>query len=909
MFSLYIYGLINNLADGLLKLKILKVSNVLLISMSSPSRVIVDEHEMRVLKRSGRMEEVAFDKILRRVKNLGIEAGLTLNYSSLVMKVIEQLHDGITTKQIDELTAQQCASMVTVHPDYSSLAARIVVSNHQKNTSGSFKATMSKLYNFRDIHNERSPLIAESLWVVTNIYQLTIEKSINYNRDFLIDYFGFKTLERAYLMRCGDEMIERPQHMWMRVALGVHIYQRYDETYDCDIEAAIQTYNLMSQKYFIHATPTLFNAGTPRPQLSSCYLVAMENDSINGIYNTLKDCALISKWAGGIGVHIHNIRAMGSHIRGTNGTSNGLVPMLRVFNDTARYVDQGGNKRNGSFAIYLEPWHKDIEAFLDLKKNTGDEELRARDLFYALWIPDLFMKRVKANQNWTLMCPDVCPDLAGLHGEKFEERYVEYERQAKSTVTVNARELWFKILDSQMETGTPYLLYKDSANAKSNQQNLGTIRSSNLCAEIIEYSSDKETAVCNLASVALSSFVKSDKTFDYSLLHDVTTVVACNLNKVIDVNYYPTEKTLRSNKLHRPIGIGVQGLADVFMLMDIPFHSEQAKTINRNIFETMYHAAIETSCKLAKNRYYQIIELLEDGKKTEGLPEGLRFGHSDRPCWRDINETGIAHCTFRDDKPHVNNVSAHHPYFDLLLTKTDIIRAELENLNGTQLGAYSSFRGSPASFGKLQFDLWGVKPSDRYNWDELKTLVMKYGLRNSLSLAPMPTASTSQILGNNECFEPITSNIYTRRTIAGEFVIANKYMMRDLIQAGMWNSQVKDNIIANKGSIQQLTDLPQTLRDKYKIVWEMPMRHLIDMASERGAYICQSQSLNLWVEDPNYSILTSMHFHAWQKGLKTGIYYLRRKPKHQPQQFTLEPEKNTVDSPMQDAEPCEMCSG
>jgi ribonucleotide reductase alpha subunit len=877
--------------------------------MSSPPKVIVDDQEMRVLKRSGKLEEIAFDKILKRVKTLGTEAGLTLNYSSLVMKVIEQLHDGITTKQIDELTAQQCASMVTVHPDYSSLAARIVVSNHQKNTSGSFKSTISQLYHFKDIHNEPSPLIAESLWVVTNKYQGKIENCIDYQRDFLIDYFGFKTLERAYLMRCGDKMVERPQHMWMRVALGVHTYQKYDETYDCDIDAAIETYNLMSQKYFIHATPTLFNAGTPRPQLSSCYLVAMENDSINGIYNTLKDCALISKWAGGIGVHIHNIRATGSHIRGTNGTSNGLVPMLRVFNDTARYVDQGGNKRNGSFAIYLEPWHKDIEVFLDLKKNTGDEELRARDLFYALWIPDLFMKRVKANQQWTLMCPDVCPDLAGLHGSEFEEKYIEYERIGNSTVTVSARELWFKILDSQMETGTPYLLYKDSANAKSNQQNLGTIRSSNLCAEIIEYSSDKETAVCNLASVALSSFVKSDKTFDYNRLHEVTCVVARNLNKVIDVNFYPTEKTHRSNKLHRPIGIGVQGLADVFMLMDIPFHSEQAKAINKNIFETMYHAAILTSCNLAKNRYYQIIGLLEDGKKSEGLPDGFNTSHTDRPCWRDVNEAGIAHCRFKDEKPHVNNVCAHHPYFDLMLTKSDIIRAELENLNGTHLGAYSSFQGSPASFGKLQFDLWGVTPSDRYDWAALKALVMKYGLRNSLSLAPMPTASTSQILGNNECFEPITSNIYTRRTIAGEFVIANKYMMRDLIQAGMWNSKVKDNIIANKGSIQQLTDLPQTIRDKYKIVWEMPMRHLIDMASDRGAYVCQSQSLNLWVEDPNYSILTSMHFYAWQKGLKTGIYYLRRKPKHQPQQFTLEPEKNEISSPMQEDEPCEMCSG
>jgi ribonucleoside-diphosphate reductase alpha chain len=579
----------------------------------------------------------------------------------------------------------------------------------------------------------------------------------------------------------------------------------------------------MSQKYFTHATPTLFNAGTPRPQMSSCYLIAMEDDSIDGIFNTLRDCAHISKWAGGIGLHIHNIRAKGSHIQGTNGTSNGLVPMLRVFNNTARYVDQGGNKRNGSFAIYLEPWHADVEDFLELKKNHGDEELKARDLFYALWICDLFMERVKNNAKWSLLCPHECPGLSDVYGDKFKELYEKYEKDGKSRKTVNARDLWFKILDSQMETGTPYILYKDAANSKSNQQNLGTIKSSNLCCEIVEYSDANETAVCNLASIALPAFVnEKTKEFDYAKLHEVTKVVTNNLNRVIDINFYPTEKTKNSNFKHRPIGIGVQGLADAFILMDIPFHSEAAKNVNKLIFETIYHGALEKS-----------------------------------------NESSIL------------------------------------------LGAYSSFEGCPASKGVLQFDMWNTTPSQRYDWSSLKESIIKYGLRNSLLVAPMPTASTSQILGFNECFEPFTSNLYSRRTLAGEFVVVNKYLMKELIQLGQWNEQIKNNIIANKGSVQQLTVLSEHIREKYKIVWEMPMKHLIDMAADRGAFICQSQSLNLWMEDPTYNSLTSMHFYSWKKGLKTGIYYLRRKAKHQAQQFTIEPDAK---DPEEKDEICEMCS-
>jgi ribonucleoside-diphosphate reductase alpha chain len=612
-------------------------------------------------------------------------------------------------------------------------------------------------------------------------------------------------------MKVDGKTVERPQHMWLRVAIGIHGY---------DMTSVKETYEYMSRKYFTHATPTLFNAGTPHPQLSSCFLQAMESDSIDGIYNTLKECALISKWAGGIGMHIHNVRASGSHIRGTNGQSNGIVPMLKVFNNTAKYVDQGGGRRNGSFAIYLEPWHADVEMFLQMRKNHGDEELKARDLFYAMWIPDLFMERIKENGKWTLMCPDECPGLADVYGDDFLALYTKYEREGKGRNTVNARDLWFQILDAQMETGTPYILFKDACNKKSNQKNVGTIKSSNLCTEIVEYSDENETAVCNLASIALPAFVSADGVMDYEELHKVSRIVTNNLNRVIDVNYYPTPKTQRSNFRHRPVGIGVQGLADVFMMMGLPFHSDEAKLINKRIFETIYHAALEKSCELA-----------------------MRYG------------------------------------------------------------PYETFAGSPASQGILQFDMWKVDPTnDRYDWTELKRRIMKYGIRNSLLMAPMPTASTSQILGYNECIEPITSNIYNRRTMAGEFILTNKYLMSDLLKLDLWNDKIKNNIIANNGSVQHIEAIPQEIRDKYKTVWELPMKHLIDMSADRGAFICQSQSLNLWLEDPNYNSLTSMHFYSWSKGLKTGIYYLRRRARHQAQKFTIEPERK-----QSAGGECEMC--
>ena len=1127
--------------------------------------------EMYVTKRDGKREIVSFDKILNRIKKIGQEAHMKLNYTTLVMKVIDQLYDGISTTKIDELSAEQCASMASIHPDYNVLAGSIIISNHHSNTSPSFVEVMTQLYYFEDKHGKQSPLISEETFQHIMDNADIFDKMCCYNRDYLIDYFGFKTLERAYLMKINNKIVERIQHMWLRVSIGIH---------GDNMIRIKETYDLMSQKYFTHATPTLFNSGTPRPQNSSCFLLAMESDSIEGIYNTLKDCALISKWAGGIGLHIHNVRASGSHIRGTNGSSNGIVPMLKVFNNTAKYVDQcldpdtivytkrgaipiknivigdevvtddgqyyeigkvldnhykgdfytlelqdslqplkltdmhplwciqnpenqdsyhiynmlekkmiapdfievkninkndyigfpipkyekdireyseddcrfygiyfyslindngfidptgndptiklnipiskkitiqfvedylnsyaipftkndeninyfttfewnrvnrfkftyemfyegvpallhlpkpktvkiiqgmielndskinneyflysyndkssnlmsnlrymllrmgvltsgnasllhisqndfnrifnidvtfppkpndyfeyngtlfsrvinnsfvidysgrvidievdnedhhnfltdsglvknGGGKRNGSFAIYLEPWHADVELFLQMRKNHGDEELKARDLFYALWIPDLFMERIKADGQWTLMCPDECPGLSDVYGDAFNELYTKYEREGKGRCTMKARDLWFQVLDAQMETGTPYLVYKDAANKKSNQQNVGTIKSSNLCSEIIQYSDADETATCNLASIALPSFIDTtdpaNPTIDYDKLHEVTKVVTYNLNQVIDVNYYPTEKTRRSNMRHRPIGIGVQGLADVFMLLNLPFTSEEAKKINHRIFETIYHGAVEQSCQMA-----------------------MEYGH------------------------------------------------------------YETFEGSPASEGKLQFDLWNVTPNlpgekSRYDWDNLKKYVQMYGLRNSLLLAPMPTASTSQILGNNECIEPITSNIYNRRTIAGEFILANKYLMKDLIQLDLWNEKVKNNIIANNGSVQHIEAIPPEIREKYKTVWEIPMRTLIDMAADRGAFVCQSQSLNLWLEDPNYNMLTSMHFYAWSKGLKTGIYYLRRRGRHQAQQFTIEPEKKNLGGGQiyEEEEVCEMCS-
>jgi ribonucleoside-diphosphate reductase alpha subunit len=814
--------------------------------------------EMRVTKRNGKLQDVAFDKILERIKKIGQEANIRINYSSLVKKVIDQIYDTIPTSKIDELVGEQCAALSTNHYDYSSLASRIVISNHQKNTEDNFAIVMKTLYYFKDIHNNSFPLVSETLWKFTEEHETEINKMIDYNRDYLIDYFGFKTLERAYLFKCGDKVVERPQHMWMRVAIGIHGDQYHPDQKEC-LRLVKETYDLMSQKYFTHATPTLFNAGTPRSQLSSCYLISMEEDSIEGIYNTLKDCALISKYSGGIGLHIHNIRAKNSHIRGTNGKTDGIVPMLRVFNNTARYVNQSG-KRNGSFAIYLEPWHADVEDFLELKKNHGDEELKARDLFYALWVPDLFMERVKDNAKWSLLCPNECPGLSDVYGSAFKELYEKYENEGNVRRVVNARDLWFKILNSQMETGTPYILYKDAANEKSNQKNLGTIKSSNLCTEIIEYSDDKETAVCNLASIALPAFVnETTKTFNYEMLHYVTKVVTNNLNRVIDINFYPTEKTKTSNLKHRPIGIGVQGLADTFMLMDIPFYSEEAKEINTLIFETIYHAALERSNEIALERSIKINEILKSSDYS--------------------------------------NMAQYVNKYELPL---------LSNSQPNLYGTYCSFENSPASKGILQFDMWDISPSEKYDWTNLKENIIMHGLRNSLLVAPMPTASTSQILGYNECFEPFTSNLYSRRTLAGEFVVVNKYLMKELIDLGHWNEKIKNNIIVNKGSVQQLTFLPENLRNKYKIVWEMPMKHLIDMSADRGAFICQSQSLNLWLEDPTYNLLTSMHFYSWKKGLKTGIYYLRRKAKHQAQQFTIEPEaRENVDVK---EEICEMCS-
>ena len=830
----------------------------------------MNEEQLKVTKRNGITQEMSFDKILTRVKNLSvnIEPKLQIGYAQLVMKIIDQLVPNIKTTTIDEMVAAQCASMSTHKQDYGALASRIVVSNHHKNTNPCFLATMRSLHRFQDAMGNSSPLISDELMSIVEDNHTYLQSILDYSRDYLIDYFGFKTLERAYMIKIDNNVIERPQHMWLRVALGIH---------KKDMKRVMETYTLMSQKYFIHATPTLFNAGTRRPQLSSCYLVAMEEDNIDGIFNTLKECAQISKWAGGIGLHVHNIRATGSYIRGTNGLSNGLTPMLQVYNSTARFVDQGG-KRNGSFAIYLEPWHGDIIEWLDLKKNHGDEAMRARDLFYGLWVPDAFMEAVKNNLDWYLMCPDVCKGLADCYGEGFKLKYNQYIQEGKYLTKMKARDLWFKILDSQMETGTPYLCYKDAANAKSNQQNLGVIKSSNLCTEIIEYSDKNQTAVCNLASIGLPMFVNENKEFDYEKLHEVTKVVTYNLNKVIDINYYPTEKTRRSNLLHRPIGIGVQGLADVFAIMKLSFCCDEAKKINKMIFETIYHAAIETSLELS-------IARTEDMREITRLHEKNNIYTNPTPQVLDVSRS------------YADNT------FSSILEKHTPIFAEIKQCqDGGCPGAYSSFAGSPLSQGKFQFDLWGVNTSERYDWETLRQKVMQMGIRNSLLVAPMPTASTSQILGNNECFEPFTSNIYSRRTLAGEFVLVNKHLMKELADAGLWSDEIKNSIIANKGSVQHIVGLDPEIKKRYLIVWEIPMRELIEMAADRGAFICQSQSLNLWCEEPNYKMLTSMHFFSWDKGLKTGIYYLRRKPRHQPQQFTINPD-------LQPEEPvCEMCS-
>jgi ribonucleotide reductase alpha subunit len=851
--------------------------------------------DMYVLKRNGKREAISFDKILKRIKSLGKHFNLQhIIFAQLAIKVIDQLYDNIQTTKIDELTAEQCASMSSIHPDYTKLASAIVVSNLHKNTSNCYYETTKKLYDYRDSNNNSFRLIKTSIMEIIEAHKDSINAMIDYERDYFFDYFGFKTLERAYLMRCNKTIVERPQHLIMRVAITIH---------GSNMEKVKETYDLMSQKYFIHATPTLFNAGTPRPQLSSCYLLGMEDDSIEGIFNTLKECAQISKWAGGIGLHVHNIRANGSYIRGTNGTSNGLIPMLGVFNKTARYVDQGG-KRNGSFAIYIEPHHPDIEDFLDLKKNHGDEESKCRDLFYALWISDLFMERVIGNKIWSLFCPDKCPGLSDCHSDAYRELYLKYENDGKFNKQINARDLWIKILDSQVETGTPYILYKDAANNKSNQKNLGTIKSSNLCTEIIEYSDSKETAVCNLASLGLTMFVKEDKTFDYDKLYEVTQVVTNNLNNVIDINYYPTPKTMRSNFKHRPIGIGVQGLADVFFKMDLPFVSEQAKEINIKIFETIYYASLEKSMLLAKERFKAMKFL-----KQQYELNNWTFISDEDEC----REYNIYNVTDASILASISN----DKIIDEALKTVNPIKAEIENLDFTYCGAYSSFKGSPASFGQLQFDLWNVTPTPgRYDWASLKENIMTYGIRNSLLVAPMPTASTSQILGNNECFEPITSNIYSRKTLAGDFVLVNKYLVEELLKLGLWNEELKNSIIANKGSVSHIQNLSPHLKEKYKIVWEMPMKEIINMSKDRGAFICQSQSLNLWIEDPDSKILTNMHFYSWKAGLKTGIYYLRRKARHQAQQFTIEPNRkgdkeksDTNEEEDEEKKDCLMCSG
>ncbi|ELR71351.1 Ribonucleotide reductase of class Ia (aerobic), alpha subunit [Fulvivirga imtechensis AK7] len=740
-----------------------------------------------------------FDKVTARIEKLCY--GLDMNYIEpvdIAKKVINGIYDGVTTVELDNLAAETAASLTTKHPDFALLAARIAISNLHKVTSKSFSNTMKRLYTYVDPKTgENAPLISKEAYGVIKKHAALLDSSIIYDRDFSYDYFGFKTLERSYLMRVEGKIVERPQHMLMRVAIGIHMD---------DIDAAIETYNLLSEKWFTHATPTLFNAATPKPQLSSCFLLTMQDDSIDGIYDTLKQCAKISQSAGGIGLSIHNVRATGSYIKGTGGVSNGIVPMLRNFDMTARYVDQGGGKRKGSFAIYLEPWHADIFDFLDLKKNHGKEELRARDLFYALWIPDLFMKRVEDNDVWSLFCPNEAPGLADCYGDEFEKLYTKYEREGKYRKQVKAQDLWFEVLEAQIETGTPYMLYKDAANKKSNQKNLGTIKSSNLCTEIVEYTAPDEVAVCNLASIALPKFVTEDGRFDHQKLYEITKVVTKNLNKVIDINYYPVKEARNSNMRHRPIGIGVQGLADTFLMLKMPFDSPEARGLNKHIHETIYFAAMTASMEIA-----------------------------------------------------------------------------------TVEGPYETYKGSPVSKGIFQFDMWGVTPdSGRWDWESLKKEVRKNGVRNSLLLAPMPTASTSQILGNNECFEPYTSNIYTRRTLSGEFIVVNKHLMKDLIALGLWDDSMKNRLIEANGSVQNIPEIPQHIKDLYKTVWEISQKAIIDMAADRGAYICQSQSMNVHIQDPNFGKLTSMHFYAWKKGLKTGMYYLRSKAAASAIQFTVD---------------------
>lgn len=761
---------------------------------------------MFVVKRDGRKESVQFDKITARIKKLCYGLNPIVDPVTIAMKVIEGVYDGVTTSDLDNLAAEVAATNTVKHPDYALLASRIAVSNLHKNTKKSFSATMTDLYEYVDARTgDRATLLADDVHEIIQKNAELLDSTVIYDRDFRFDFFGFKTLERSYLLKLDGKVAERPQHLFMRVSIGIH---------KDDIKSAIETYHLMSEGWFTHATPTLFNAGTPKPQMSSCFLLTMKKDSISGIYETLSQCAKISQSAGGIGLSIHDIRATGSYIKGTNGTSNGIVPMLRVFNDTARYVDQGGGKRKGSFAIYIEPWHADVFDFLDLRKNHGKEEQRARDLFFALWIPDLFMKRVEDNGEWTLMCPNECPGLSDTYGKAFEELYTRYEKEGKGRKTIKAQDLWFKVLESQIETGTPYMLYKDACNEKSNQKNLGTIKSSNLCTEIIEYTSPDEVAVCNLASIALPKFVK-DGEFDHQKLFDVTYSVTKNLNKIIDYNYYPIPEARRSNLRHRPIGIGVQGLADAFILMRFSFDSPEAKKLNRDIFETIYYAALTSSKDLS-----------------------------------------------------------------------------------IEFGPYETFPGSPVSEGILQFDMWNEKPSDRWEWDVLREEIKKHGVRNSLLVAPMPTASTAQILGNNECFEPYTTNIYTRRVLSGEFIVVNKHLMRDLVKLGLWGESLKNKIIAANGSVQDIAEIPQNLKEIYKTAWEISQKAVLDMAADRGAFIDQSQSLNIFMENANFGKLTSMHFYGWKKGLKTGMYYMRTKAATDAIKFTLEKQQKLEPLPL-----------
>jgi ribonucleoside-diphosphate reductase alpha subunit len=789
---------------------------------------------MYVIKRDGRKEPVKFDKITARIVKMCYGLDPLVSPESVAMKVIEGIYDGVTTIVLDNLAAEVAASKTIEHPDYALLASRISVSNLHKNTKKTFSETMEDLYNYVDPKTgKNAALLADDVYEVIKDNSERLDSSIIYDRDFRYDYFGFKTLERSYLLKLDGEIVERPQHMLMRVSIGIH---------KNDIESAIKTYNLMSEGWFTHATPTLFNSGTPKPQMSSCFLLTMKEDSIEGIYDTLSSCAKISQSAGGIGLALHDIRAKGSYIRGTNGASNGIVPMLRVFNDTARYVDQGGGKRKGSFAMYLEPWHADVFDFLEMKKNHGKEENRARDLFYALWIPDLFMQRVEENGEWTLMCPNECPGLSDTYGEEFEALYTKYEKAGKGRKTIKAQDLWFKVLESQIETGTPYMLYKDAANKKSNQKNLGTIKSSNLCTEIIEYTAPDEVAVCNLASLALPKYVTEDG-FDHDKLFEVTYQATVNLNRIIDGNYYPVEEAKNSNMRHRPIGLGVQGLADTYILMRMPFDSPEAQKLNKEIFETIYYAAMTASKDLAK------VE-----------------------------------------------------------------------------GPYETWKGSPISEGIFQFDMWNATPSDRWEWDILRDEVKEHGVRNSLLLAPMPTASTAQILGNNECFEPYTSNVYTRRVLSGEFIIVNKHLLRDLVKENLWDNNMRQKLMAANGSVQDIPEIPQHIKDLYKTAWELSQKAIIEQAADRGAYICQSQSLNIFMENANFGKLTSMHFYGWKKGLKTGMYYLRTKAATNAIQFTVDKsitekgkEEDTpmtteeiqaqVSCSLDDPDDCEMCSG